>query len=74
MDSYSNQCYQYSFKFVFVLGLGMKIEGVALGTLIAQYLGLFTALVLWYIYYRKYISFIKIKEAIAFDKMKEFLK
>ena len=58
----------------FVLGLGMKIEGVALGTLIAQYLGLFTALVLWYIYYRKYISFIKIKEAIAFDKMKEFFK
>ena len=49
VDSYSNQCYQYSFKFVFVLGLGMKIEGVALGTLIAQYLGLYSFSAMVYI-------------------------
>ncbi len=58
----------------FVLGLGMKIEGVAFGTVIAQYSGLFTALILWYVYYKKYISFIKIKEVISLHKMKEFFK
>lgn len=35
----------------FVYLLGMKIEGVALGTLIAQYAGLFMALLLWMRYY-----------------------
>ena len=32
---------------VLVYGLEMKIEGVAIGTLVAQYAGLFTAIVLW---------------------------
>lgn len=40
-----------SLFFVFVLG--MKVEGVALGTLIAQYAGFFLALYLWFTYYRK---------------------
>lgn len=35
----------------FVFGLGMKVEGVALGTLIAQYAGFFMALLLWLRYY-----------------------
>ena len=35
----------------FVYLLDMKIEGVALGTLIAQYAGLFMALLLWLRYY-----------------------
>lgn len=35
----------------FVYLLGMKIEGVASGTLIAQYAGLFMALLLWLRYY-----------------------
>lgn len=38
-----------SLCFVFVLG--MKVEGVALGTLIAQYAGLFMAFALWLKYY-----------------------
>ena len=37
----------------FVYLLDMKIEGVALGTLIAQYAGLFMALLLWLRYYGK---------------------
>lgn len=43
----------------FVFGLNMKVEGVALGTLIAQYAGLAMALLLWLRYYhplRKYIQ------------------
>ena len=43
----------------FVFALGMKVEGVALGTLIAQYAGLLMAYLLWLRYYRplrKYLS------------------
>lgn len=36
----------------FVFGLGMKVEGVALGTLIAQYAGLLMAVGLWLRYYK----------------------
>ena len=36
-----------------VYGLGMKVEGVALGTVIAQYAGLFAAIGLWWRYYRR---------------------
>ena len=37
----------------FVFGLGMKVEGVALGTLIAQYSGLGMAIILWLMYYSR---------------------
>ena len=36
-----------------VYGLRMKVEGVALGTVIAQYAGLFVAVGLWWRYYRR---------------------
>lgn len=39
-----------------VYGLGMKVEGVALGTVIAQYAGLSTGLVLLWVYYRRFLS------------------
>ncbi len=45
-------------SFVLVYGLGMKIEGVAMGTVIAQYIGLLVAVVLLFKYYsrlRKYL-------------------
>lgn len=35
----------------FVYGVGMKVEGVAFGTLVAQYCGFFTAAGLWQRYY-----------------------
>ena len=37
--------------FLLVYGLGMKIEGVAIGTLTAQYAGLVMAYLLWLRYY-----------------------
>lgn len=43
-----------SLFFVFVLG--MKVEGVALGTLVAQYAGLLTAVLLRHFRYRSYCS------------------
>ncbi len=36
-----------------VYGLGMKVEGVAIGTVIAQYAGLVVATGLWWHYYRR---------------------
>jgi MATE family multidrug resistance protein len=56
-------------SFVLVYGLGMKIEGVAMGTVIAQYIGLLVAVVLLFKYYsrlRKYLcrQFILTKEAL----------
>lgn len=40
---------------------GMKVEGVAIGTLIAQYAGFFMGLVLWVRHYGKLKKFLKIK-------------
>lgn len=40
-------------SFLFVFGFGMKVEGVAWGTLIAQYAGLFIAILFWYHYYKR---------------------
>lgn len=44
------------FNLIFVLGLGMAAEGVALGTVIAQYIGLFVALFLMLRKYRHYLD------------------
>jgi len=40
-----------------VYGLGMKVEGVALGTVIAQYAGLLAAIAMWWRYYRRLTRF-----------------
>ena len=40
---------------LFVYGLGMKVEGVALGTVVAQYAGLLVALAFLWRYYRKVV-------------------
>ncbi|MCH5328516.1 MAG: MATE family efflux transporter [Coprobacter sp.] len=55
----------------FVIGLKMKIEGVALGTLTAQYAGLVMALLLWV---RCYYSRLKIKITLTEIVKKEALK
>ena len=39
----------------FVYGLGMKIVGIALGTVIAQYVGLLVAVAMLFISYRRYL-------------------
>lgn len=46
----------------FVFLLDMKVEGVALGTLLAQYAGLFMALLLWLRYYKRLKAHIILKE------------
>lgn len=52
----------------FVFGMGMKVEGVALGTLIAQYSGLIMAILLWnrkYSYLNKNIDLGKALDRVA---------
>ena len=54
------------------LGLDMGIPGIALGTVLAQYLGLIVALGLMTAYYRKLFHYINIKASLKLKDMKGF--
>ena len=58
----------------FVYLLDMKIEGVALGTLIAQYAGLFRASLLWLRYYGRLKIAFRWREIIGKTAMKRFFQ
>lgn len=58
----------------FVYLLDMKIEGVALGTLIAQYAGLFMASLLWLRYYGRLKIAFSWREIIGKTAMKRFFQ
>lgn len=55
-----------------VFGLGMKVEGVALGTLIAQYAGLLMAVGLWLRYYGRLKIRIRLRESLQRGAMRRF--
>lgn len=59
-----------SLTFVFVFG--MKVEGVALGTLIAQYSGLLMAILLWLRYYSKLRVRVRLFESLQIKSMRRF--
>jgi len=61
------------FSYWFVRVVGMKADGVALGTLIAQYCGLILALVFFYKSYRYMLPFWDKLELFHIGKMKKFL-
>ena len=56
----------------FVYVLGMDIAGVALGTVIAQYIGLLVAVVLWFVYYGRFKKEIHIHTQLTIRKMERF--
>ena len=56
----------------FVFLLHMKVEGVALGTLIAQYGGLLMAIILWLRYYKKLHKRTNWKEVLQGQAMRRF--
>ena len=58
---------------VFVRLLGMKVEGVALATVIAQYVGLFLAVLLFSRYYRGILPAWNFREILALSRLKRFL-
>jgi len=57
---------------LFAITLGMGISGIALGTVAAQYAGLFTALILLTVYYRKLFHYINVKASLKLKEMKNF--
>ena len=60
------------FNVLFIFYFGMKSDGVAYGTLLAQYLGLFIAFLLFSKKYKHYSRNIHIKEILEISKLKKF--
>ena len=58
---------------VFVRLFDMKVAGVALATVIAQYVGLFLAVLLFSRYYRGILRAWRFREVLALSKLKRFL-
>ena len=58
----------------FALGLGWGIVGVAWGTVVAQYSGLVLSIVLWGVYYRCFLRYIRIRECLMLDALLAFFK
>ncbi len=58
---------------VFVQLLGMKVEGVALATVIAQYIGFFLAILLFWRHYRGLLTPLRMREVLVLSKLKHFL-
>ena len=58
---------------IFVNVLGMKVEGVALATVIAQYVGLILASVIFLTRYRNLLTTWDFRKVLAFSKLKRFL-
>lgn len=56
----------------FVFLLGMKVEGVALGTLIAQYSGLGVAIALWMRHYRALKKKVRWRDCLQKEAMRRF--
>lgn len=62
------------FSYVFAIGLSMNIEGVALGTVIAQWGGLAVSVSIWFVKYGSLRIFADWKEALQRSKMILFFK
>lgn len=60
-------------SFFFVQNLGMDVDGVAYGTVIAQYCGLLLALCLFYYRYRYLLAHFQRAAILQWDKLKKFL-
>jgi len=62
------------FNLLFVLGYDMKSDGVALGTVLAQYSGLILGVALYWRYYRKLNKFWNLKDMMEPKAFKSFLQ
>ncbi len=62
------------FSFILVFYFNMSIKGVALGTVIAQYGGLITTLIIWKKKYGTIAKYFDLKKALSLEKMKLFFK
>lgn len=62
------------FSLLFVMKYNMKIEGVAYGTLIAQYIGLVFTIIIIYYKYGKLRKYINLKISLTKTQLKAFIK
>lgn len=60
------------FNFLFIYGYGMNVDGVALGTVFAQYFGLILAIILYLKKYKQYTAALVIKKIIDVEPIKKF--
>lgn len=60
------------FNYLFAIGLDMKSDGVALGTVCAQYSGLILALILFRVYYFKITKYWSYEEMVDWQSVKQF--
>ena len=59
---------------VLVYGFGMKIEGVAIGTLVAQYAGLLMAIWLWTSHFKRLLPYIQLQALLAKGAIRRFFQ
>ena len=59
---------------VLVYGLGMKIEGVAIGTLVAQYAGLLMAAWLWTSHFKRLLPYVQLQTLLAKGAIRRFFQ
>ncbi len=55
-----------------VYKIGMKSDGVALGTVISQYLGLALAIIIFFVKYKNFVIKIALRKVFDFAKLKKF--
>ncbi|RJP62810.1 MAG: MATE family efflux transporter [Ignavibacteriales bacterium] len=60
------------FNFLFIYGYGMNVDGVALGTVFAQYLGLILSIFLYLKKYREFTAALIIKKITDVEPIKKF--
>lgn len=60
------------FNFLFIYGYGMNVDGVALGTVFAQYFGLILAIFLYLKKYREFTAALIIKKITDVEPIKKF--
>lgn len=63
-----------TFNLLFIYQFDMKSDGVALGTVMAQYSGLLVALILFIKTYRKYLKYLSISSLFDLTKLKTFFR
>lgn len=61
-------------SFILAITFDMGIAGVAWGTLIAQWAGLFLSLIVWWKYYRKLFIYIDLKAGFHWRELSHFFK
>lgn len=62
-----------AFNFLFVMVWGLGSDGVAYGTVIAQYIGLLVALIFFWKYFRKLFKYWNRNAALKLARIKEFM-